>query len=148
MFNKALKFFKAGLRKVLRRKFIWGFDKYCSKKEGRALIYYKTDYFALGGILEDRSHVNEWESYEIAVILNKLGFVVDIADRTILKNDVDRIEDKYDFFIGIGAGDSGKHFIDIAKKVPSATRVLFALGPEPDLSNKITKARHELFLTR
>ncbi len=142
------KYLKIGLRKIFRRKFIKDFKKFCKTKEGHALVYYKTDYYSLGGTLEDRSHTNEWESYEIACILNKLGFWVDIADRTISLEDVEKLEDKYDLFIGIGAGDSGKYFEDIAKKLKSATRVLYALGPEPNLSNQITTARHDIFRER
>lgn len=136
------------LRKVFRKKIIRDFNKYCTHCSGRALLYYKTDYYALGGILEDRSHTNEWESYEIAKVLNQLGYLVDIVDRTISKNDINKIDDVYDVFFGIGAGDSGKYFVDIAKKLPKAKKILYALGPEPSLSNRITKARHDFFLTR
>jgi len=143
-----VKYLKLGIRKIFRRKFIKNFKKFCFKKNGHALLYYKTDYFFLNGILEDRSHTNEWESYEIACILNRLGFWVDIADRTINLKDIEKIKDKYDIFIGIGAGDSGKHFKNIASKLNSAIRVLYALGPEPNLSNKITTERHNFFLER
>jgi len=142
------KFFKLALRKTFRQKFIRNFKKFCQEKQGHALLYYKTDYYSLGGILEDRSHTNEWESYEMAKVLNKLGFWVDVAGTTISKSDVEKLEDKYDLFIGIGAGDSGKYFKDIAQKLTRAVKVLYALGPEPDLSNKITKARHDVFLKR
>lgn len=143
-----MKMLKKAIRKIFRRKFIRNFNKFCRMKQGHALLYFKTDYYFMNGILEDRSHTNEWESYEIARILNELGFWVDIADRTISKEDVAKLEDKYDLFIGIGAGDSGRYFADIAKKLKKAVRVLYALGPEPNLSNKITTARHDLFRQR
>lgn len=139
---------KNGLRKIFRKKLIKNFNKYCTHCTGRALLYYKTDYYALGGILEDRSHTNEWESYEIAKVLNQLGFSVDIADRTISKRDIEKIDDKYDVFFGIGAGDSGKYFVDIAKKLTRAKKILYALGPEPNLSNRITTERHDFFRKR
>ena len=148
MFKTSINFLKAGLRKIFRRKFVGNFKKYCGEKYGHALLYYKTDYFALGGILESRSHINEWESYQIACILNKLGFWVDIIGITAGMEEVNKLEDKYDIFIGIGAGDSGKYFIEIAKRLKSAVRVLFALGPEPNLSNEITQKRHDIFLER
>mgnify|MGYP000063504171 CR=1 FL=1 len=140
--------FKSILRKIFRRKIIKNFNKYCPRKEGHVLLYYKTDYYSLGGLLEDRSHTNEWESYEIAKVFNQLGFWVDIADRTISKNDIEKLEDKYDVFFGIGAGDSGQYFVDIAKKLTKAKKILYALGPEPNLSNRITKERHDYFLKR
>ncbi|HLP86293.1 MAG TPA: glycosyltransferase [Candidatus Paceibacterota bacterium] len=143
-----MKLIKKILKKVFRKKFIKNFRKFCNEKNGHALLYYKTDYFLFNGALEDRSHTNEWESYEIARILNKLGFWVDIADRTINLKDIEKIKDKYEIFIGIGAGDSGRYFKNIASKLNSAVRVLYALGPEPNLSNKITKERHNFFLQR
>jgi hypothetical protein len=136
------------LRRIFKRKIIKDFSKFCDRKYGHALLYYKTDYYTLGGVLEDRSHTNEWESYEISVILNRLGFWVDIYDRTVELKDIEKIEDKYDIFIGIGVGDSGRYFKNIAKKLTKAVRVIYALGPEPELSNRNTKNRHDFFLTR
>lgn len=127
---------------------IRNFNKFCDKKRGHVLLYYKTDYFFLRGILEDVSHTNEWESYEIARIFNKLGYWVDIVDRTIFKKQIDKLEDKYDIFFGIGAGDSGKYFVDIAKKLNKAKKILYALGPEPNISNYLTKERHLIFNNR
>ncbi len=143
-----MRLLKKIIRKISRRRIIKNFNKFCDKKLGHAILYYKTDFYLWGGILEDQSHTNEWESYEIARILNKLGFWVDILDRTIDLNDVERIEDKYDLFVGIGAGDSGRYYKNIAKKLSRAVRVLYALGPEPSLSNKITKTRHDYFMKR
>jgi glycosyltransferase involved in cell wall biosynthesis len=84
----------------------------------------------------------------MATVLNKLGYVVDVIDRTADLNDVKKIEDVYDIFIGLGVGDSGQYFADIAERVPNAIKVLYAMGPEPDLSNRITKARHDYFRQR
>lgn len=84
----------------------------------------------------------------MATILNELGYVVDVIDRTAEEGDVARLSDEYNIFIGLGAGDSGKYFVDIAKRLPSAIRVLYAMGPEPDFSNRITKKRHDEFLQR
>ncbi len=134
--------------KLARRKFVRGFDRYCTEKNGRALIYYKTEEFLLRGMFQDFSHPNNWESYEMAKVLNQLGYIVDIIDRTADLDDVKKIEDQYDIFIGLGVGDSGQYFADIAERVPRAIKVLYAMGPEPDLSNAITKARHNYFRQR
>lgn len=142
------KLFKRIIHKLARRKFVRDFDKFCTEKKGRALMYYKTEEFFLKGFLSDLSHPNNWESYQMAKILNGLGFVVDVIDRTATMSDVEKLRDEYDIFIGLGAGDSGKHFIDIAKRLSSAVRILYAMGPEPDLSNMITKKRHDEFLER
>lgn len=143
-------FIKQIINKIARRKFIRNFNKFCVVQKGRALIYYKTESFVLGDLLNDFSHVNNQESYEIAKILNKLGFVVDVIDRTADLNDIKKYitEDKYDIFIGLGAGDSGRYFPDIAERLPKAIKILYAMGPEPDLSDKITKDRHNYFRQR
>lgn len=135
--------------KIARKKFVRGFDKFCTNKKGRALVYFKTEEFMLHGFFQDFSHVNNWESYEISRILNTLGFVVDIIDRTATISDIKKyIKDEYDIFIGIGAGDSGQYFSDIAERIPKAIKVLYAMGPEPGLSNRITKERHDYFRRR
>lgn len=142
------KLIKRIVYKFARRKFVRGFDKYCKEKSGRALVYFKTEEFLLNGIFQDFSHTNNWESYELACVLNRLGFVVDIIDRTADLNDIKKIKDIYKIFIGIGVGDSGKYFPDIAERIPSAIRVLFAMGPEPNLSDRVTRERHNYFRER
>lgn len=142
--------FKQVINKIARRKFLKNFDKYCLNKKGNALLYYKTENLVLGNLFKDLSHVNNQESYEIVKILNELGFVVDVIDRTVNLDDINKYikEDKYDIFIGLGAGDSGRYFPDIAERLPKAVKVLYAMGPEPDLSDKITKDRHNYFRER
>lgn len=140
--------FKKIIYKLARRKFVRGFNKYCTSKRGRVLLYNKTEEYFLLGLFQDFSHSNNWESYEMGKILNRLGFVVDILDRTATMSDVKKIKDQYDLFIGLGVGDSGRYFSEIAKRVPRAIKVLYAMGPEPDLSNIVTKARHDYFRAR
>lgn len=137
------------IHKFFRPTFITGFDKdYIGIRKGRALLYYKTDAFRFKSLARDYAHTNYWESLEIVHVLNRLGYSVDIIDRTASFAQVQKLEDVYELFIGIGAGDSGQYFVDIAKRVPSAVKVLYALGPEPDISNKITKERYDYFFSR
>jgi len=124
-----------------RKKIIKNYVKGCKY----ALLYYKTDAFNNPKLAEDYTHTNHWESVEIARILNELGYVVDIIDRTATKFDLD---DKYDLFIGIGAGDSGQHYPDIAKQIPSAIKIMYALGPEPKQSNKWIEDRYCSYVFR
>lgn len=142
------KLFKRILYKIARRKLVRGFDRFLSEKRGRALLYYKTEEFFLRGMMSDLSHPNNWESFQMARILNELGFIVDIIDRTAEMQDVKKLKDEYDIFIGLGVGDSGKYFADICERVPKAVKILFAMGPEPELSNRITAKRHDEFLER
>lgn len=143
------KLIKRVLHKLARKKFVRGYDKFCREPIGRALVYYKTEPLALKSAREDQSHTNNWEAYEMARVLNRLGLVVDVIDRTADLEDVNKyVEDIYDIFIGLGAGDSGQYFPDIAERVPSAAKVLYAMGPEPDLSDQVTRERHNYFRRR
>jgi hypothetical protein len=124
----------------MRKKFLT-YDK----KVKRALLYYKTDAFTKPELALDYTHTNYWESVEIANILNEMGYIVDVIDRTATRFN---LEDKYSLFIGIGVGDSGQHYPDIAKQIPSAFKILYALGPEPTISNKWVEDRYLSYVFR
>jgi glycosyltransferase involved in cell wall biosynthesis len=111
----------------------------------RALLYYKTEPFTSPELITDYSHTNLWEITEIVRILNNFGFIVDIIDRS--RNDF-MPEDKYDLFIGLGAGHSGKHFSKYASALPRAIKVLLAAGPEPILSNRLVQEQYDRFNAR
>jgi hypothetical protein len=134
--------------KLGRRKFVKDYKKFCTEKVGHALVYYKTETLIVKSAREDYSHTNNMECYEMVKILNKMGLWVDMVDRTATPEDFAHLEDKYDIFIGLGAGDSGRYFPDIAAKIPSAIKVLYAMGPEPDLSDRVTRDRHNYFRKR
>ena len=80
-------------------------------------------------------------------IFNKLGYSVDVIDRTANIPNLN-LQDKYDIFLGIGAGDSGQFYSDIAEKIPKAIKILYAMGPEPVLSNELIKKRYDYFNKR
>ncbi len=137
------------LRKIFRRRIIKNFKKYIvGNTYGHALLYYKTDHYFMSGLLSSPSHTNEWESYQIARILNEIGYIVDIIGTTATESEIEKIENKYKLFVGIGAGDSGKHYSGICKRTPNALKILYALGPEPEYSNKLTSERHDYFRSR
>jgi hypothetical protein len=74
-----------------------------------------------------------------------MGYIVDVIDRTATRFN---LEDKYSLFIGIGVGDSGQHYPDIAKQIPSAFKILYALGPEPEQSNYWVESRYLSYVFR
>lgn len=136
------------LRKIFRKQFIENFNKYCTgPKAGHVLLYYKTDPLVFKSVAKDLSHTNHLEIIAMVKVFNKLGYWVDVIDRTIDIAKL-RLEDKYRIFIGIGAGNSGKYYAQIASMVPSATRIFYALGPEPKLSNSLIERRYDYFLKR
>jgi glycosyltransferase involved in cell wall biosynthesis len=87
-------------------------------------------------------HPNEWEVKCFVRTLNKLGYSVDLIDRSV-NNFVP--EDKYDLFFGYGSGNSGRHFYKYSKLLTKAIKVLYATGPEPELSNQLVKKRYDTF---
>ena len=111
----------------------------------RALFYDKTTPFYDKAQLRDYVHTNLWEITEIVRILNNFGFIVDVVDRSV--NDFVP-EDKYDLFIGLGAGNSGKHFAKYGNTLSKAFKVLYACGPDPELSNVLVKDRYDTFRER
>jgi hypothetical protein len=136
------------LQKLFRRQFIQNLNKGCAGNcEKRALIYYKTDPLVFKFLTRDYTHTNYWEIVEMVKIFNKLGYSVDVIDRTVNIPSLN-LQDKYDIFLGIGAGDSGQFYSDIAFMVPRAVKILYAMGPEPVLSNELIKKRYDYFSKR
>lgn len=127
------------------RYFVWNLTGGIDHLSRRALLYYKTEPYFNKVNLNNFTHTNLWEINEMVRILNKLGYVVDLVDRSA--NDFIP-EDKYDLFIGLGAGNSGKHFAKYGKALPSAIKVLYAAGPEPNISNVLIRARYDKFRER
>ena len=111
----------------------------------RALLYYKTDPFWDKALVGNYIHTNNWEVLEMCRILNTQGFIVDVIDRNV-NNFIPR--NIYDLFIGLGSGNSGKHFAKYAKVLTKAIKVLYATGADPVLSNKLILERYDDFYKR
>ncbi len=111
----------------------------------QALLYYKTEPFVMPWKVRDYRHTNLWEIVEIVRILNRYGYVVDVVDRDAKHFTP---EDVYDLFLGLGAGHSGKRFSQYAQRMPRATKILIAAGPEPRLSNKLVLEHYARFNRR
>jgi len=133
--------------KIIKKKIVWNYNKYCSIKIGHAALFFKTDSFFLGKTASQYHHVNFWEALEISKILNRLGYWVDVFDRTVDFN-TQKIEDKYDIFIGISAGMSGKSFPQVASKLRKALKVAFVSSQDPQIYNKAVIKRYENFKLR
>ena len=125
--------------------FVQGLTGGFGRSTQRALLYYKTDPFLYPDALADYEHTNLWEIVEIVRILNTFGFVVDVIDRNA---DNFLPENKYDLFLGLGAGRSGKYFAKYAGVLPRAIKVLLAAGPEPTLSNRLVQEHYDRFNAR
>jgi len=135
---------KQKIRSVMRPKFIENIVEEGKFYPYRALLYYKTGWF-LKDYKLDYKHTNEWEIIEIVKILNSLGFAVDVVDRGLTDFLPD---DKYQLFIGLAAGDSGKYYADYARLLSSAVKVALCAGPEPTLSARLVREQYERFNRR
>ncbi len=133
--------------KIFKSKVVWNYNKYCSIKIGHAALYFKTDPFFLKRTATQYHHVNFWEALEIVKILNKLGYWVDVFDRTVDFNK-QKIEDKYDIFVGISAGMSGKSFPQIASRLKKALKIAFVSSQDPEIFNSAVLKRYENFKIR
>lgn len=139
--------FRRIILKILRKKIVRNFNKYCSKKIGHALLYYKTDPFICPGLAKEYPHTNHWEVLEMVKILNKLGFWVDIIDTNVNLNRL-FLEDKYDVFIGLGGGGSGRYYADITRNLKKPIKILYTASQESSIFNKALKKRYQYFFQR
>lgn len=138
-----MKLIEKAYLKLFRRKLITE-----KRRERHALLYYITDSFTLPHLAKRYEHIIFWEALAMKKILNDKGYAVDVIDRTADLKTIDKLEDKYNLFIGLGAGQSGKYFAKIAERIPQAYKVLFALGQEPEYSNKQIHKRYRYFKQR
>ena len=108
-----------------------------------AAMYYKTEPFVSG--IGQYGHTNNWEiAHAIKIICSK-GYTVDLIDRGNNNWEPDK---KYDLFLGLGVGNSGEKFTRYANASGAKKRVLLAMGPQPDISNRRTLERYEMFNKR
>lgn len=135
------------LQKRISRGIIRNIDTWCEQKIGRALLYYKTDPFVSKLIRDSFDHANNAEIVLKVKVLNQMGYVVDLVDRSVPKSKL-KFADIYDLYIGLGAGDSGKFYDVIADQVPSAKRIIYAAGPYPPLSNRLILRRYDMLRMR
>lgn len=133
------------LRRIFQKKLLRDYRRYCTKKKGHALIYYKNDAL-VPGYIHTYNHTNNWSIAEMAKILNKMGYWVDVIDRGIDKPI--KLDDKYDIFIGCGNSDSSRFYPELAKQIPSAKRVFFTTTADPNEHNRRIVERYNQFNKR
>jgi len=108
-----------------------------------AAMYYKTEPFFTD--ISRYSHTNNWEIIKSIEILTSRGFSVDLIDRD---NSSWTPKKKYDLFLGLGVGNSGKNFARYAKASGAKIKVLLSMGPQPDISNDLVIERYKMFHQR
>ena len=108
-----------------------------------AAMYYKTEPFVTD--TSKYTHTNNWEIVRSIEILASKGFSVDLIDRN---NNNWVPKKKYDLFLGLGVGNSGKNFARYARASGAKIKVLLSMGPQPDISNALVIERYEEFNRR
>ncbi len=109
----------------------------------RAAMYYKTEPFYSN--VDNYTHTNNWEILCSIKILNSKGYAVDLIDRTCTNWEP---KHEYDMFLGLGVGNSGRHFARYSELSKAKKRILLAMGPQPDTSNALNIKRYEEFKER
>jgi glycosyltransferase involved in cell wall biosynthesis len=145
--NNLYKFYIWFVLKFFKKKVVFDFHKYCKEKHGHVLLYYKTDPLFFSKLAGKCSHPNNWEILEMLKVLNKMGFWVDVIDRSIDVSKI-KLKDKYDIFIGIGGGGSGRHYSEIASKLKKPIKIFFATTQETSVYNNALRKRYEYFSKR
>ena len=108
-----------------------------------AAMYYKTEPFYTN--IEQYVHTNNWEIYRAVQILASLGYSVDLIDRG---NHDWKPSKKYDIFLGLGVGNTGRLFVEYAKRSQAKIKILLSMGPQPDISNNLVLERYKEFEKR
>lgn len=128
-----------------KKSVVRNYRQFCPHRLGYALLYFKTDSLT-PGYWHDYSHTNFWEIQAMVKILNQLGFWVDIIDRGAPSHWLPT--DKYKLFVGIGIDGSGHRYLELARHVPSAIKILYATSSNPDQRNQAIRQRYANFLGR
>lgn len=111
----------------------------------KALLHYKTEPFFDPRSVSEYRHTNSWEIVELCRILDKMGYSVDVVDRT----ERDWVpKDEYVLVIGNASGNSGLRYPFYCRATPSAEHILYATGPNPQVANGLRLARYDALFER
>ena len=109
----------------------------------RAAMFFKTEPFYTD--VNQYTHTNNWEIIQSIKLLNSKGYIVDLIDRGVSNWTP---QHRYDLFLGLGVGNTGRHFARYSKLSLAPKSILLAMGPQPDISNERTIARYNFFNER
>lgn len=109
----------------------------------KAALFFKTEAYFVD--VNKYVHTNNWEILASIKILNLKGYSVDLIDRSVANWSP---KHKYDLYLGLGVGNSGRHFARYAKISQAPKKVLLAYGSQPDKSNKRNIDRYKYFEQR
>jgi glycosyltransferase involved in cell wall biosynthesis len=115
-------------------------------RASRAFIYFKTDPLFSPRLCDAYLHTNNAEIIQMAEILKRFGFTVDLVDRAADWTEIEPLmERSYDLYLANAAGNSAPLHKEINARIKARRRIFFAAGPEPEISNRLVEARHADF---
>lgn len=116
----------------------------------RAFVYFKTDPLFSRRLRDAYVHTNNAEIMTMVGIFNRLGYAVDLVDRDADWAEIEPLllAREYDVYLGNSAGNSAPLHQQISARIKAHTRIFFAAGPDPEISNRLTEARHAGFDSR
>lgn len=149
MLDSIKDFFLIKLPVKLRKRVVVDCFSKTGKLSKRALLYYKTDSFYSSYLAEKSVHTNDAEILYMINELDKMGFIVDLADRQAKKEQLSDLKKfEYDVVISNCAGNSSPYHHLLADELKYKSLIAYAMGPDPKLSVEKVKARHADFQKR
>ena len=121
------------------------YNPYMVKTDKRALVLFKTDWFGPIGERSIKTGTTQFQASEIARILNKLGYLVTIINRS----HKEKLNFEYDLFFGLAIGGSGKYFdyyYDQMQK--KCIKIALSTGPNDVVTKKKFHYRMDYFKKR
>ncbi|MEX1026547.1 MAG: glycosyltransferase [Candidatus Paceibacterota bacterium] len=133
------------IRKIRKKDVVYNITSGRTDLCNTALVYYKTGPFVSKRASRSYRHTNMWEIQEMVLLLNQLGFRVDVVDRAT----ADFVpENKYDLFIGLTSGGSSRYFKKYAQLLTNACVIALATTTEPSVAQQRSAARYKEFTER
>lgn len=121
------------------------YNPYNLDTKRRALILFKTDWYGIFGKKSIKTGTTQFEVSEAARILNKLGYLVTIINRS----HKEILSDKYDLFYGLAIGGSGKYFGYYFNQMDQdCIKIALSTGPNDAVTNKKFQERIDYFNER
>jgi glycosyltransferase involved in cell wall biosynthesis len=115
----------------------------------RVLIYYKTDPFFSKELRRQYIHTNNEEIVLMVKCFNEAGYSVDLIDREASWEQILKLKNRsYDLYIGNAVGNSAPFHVKIKNEFNIKTKVVYAVGPEPTISNSLVIEQHDFFYRR
>jgi len=115
----------------------------------RVLLYYKTDVFSDISIAKRYTHTNNNEILIIVDTLKKLGYCVDVIDRSSTKSEINTLlRNDYEILIANYAGNGAKNTEYIIKNFSIKLKLAYCAGPESLTNNFLTEQSYESFRKR